>query len=218
MMKNKKLPHQLKLWLFARKINLANTVTYIGTGKLAFYLGFLSISLTVHASTLPKNLMVTAFIIKNQSTDALRIEAEQYNFLSTYSPVLGAFNPIKIPFKVFSNQSYQLETAQFAFHCKSEAESDWADKQNTLDIYFDKTPVPLPFEQTNRTVRLSLPDISYSKPAVGGDNVSENPFSNEGWDAWYREHQFDIVQTNFPQREEEQRCLGQIGVIATTVI
>ncbi len=214
MMKNKKLSHQSKLWLFADKITSASKTTFIP--KIVFYFGLLLASQGINAHSMSKDLMISAFIIKHEHTDGLRIEAETFNFFSTYSSSLGAFNPIKIPFKVFSAQSYQLETDQFSFRCKSETELDWADQQNTLDIYFDEAPIP--FEQTNRAGRLNLPDVDYLKPTFGGQNVSPNPYPNEGWDAWYREHQFDIVQTEFPQKEEAQRCLGQIAVIATSII
>ncbi len=214
MNKYKKLFHSLKSWLFGSRITFATKAAF--SCKLVFCLGFLLISLNINASVVSKSLTITAVIIKNEQADALRIEAEQYNFLSTYSSALGTFNPIKIPFKVYSNQRYKLEATQFSFRCKSEAESHWVDKINTLDVYFDKTP--LPFEQTNKTMGLNLPDIDYLKPDLGGDNVRENPYSNEGWDAWYREHQFDIVQTTLPQREDDRNCLGQLAVIATTVI
>ncbi len=179
----------------------------------------LFISFSVGANTAVKPLMLSAYIMKNDNADGIRIEAEQYTFNGLYLWSVNRFQAVHIPFKVFSDKNYKLESQQFYYRCQSESSKDWVDRSDVIHINFDNSPSLLGVKKTEKKGRLLLPDIHYSAPAEGELNVSNNPYpTNTGWDAWYRNHQFDIVHGEFLQKNESQTCQGMIGIMATSLL
>lgn len=183
-----------------------------------FFFALLGACANVEAHIVSKSLSLTAYIMKNEVDNGIRIEAEQYNFTQTYLWSTGKFQDVRIPFKVFAKQSYQLEINQFYYRCRTQSAPQWQSREDLLDVYFDKAPTPLVQNDTSGGAKLVLPDKNYEKPAAGGEQVGKNPYPSESWDAWYRHHQFDIVHGELPQTDEEQACQGMIGIIATSLL
>lgn len=176
----------------------------------------LSVSFPINANSVSMPLTVNAYLIQKHFGNGIRIEADKYNFSPLYLWTTGKFQELTIPFKVFASQDYQLEVNQFYFRCSTESAPAWVDRADAVKVYFDKQETPLASSSSVTGTQLILPESSYLKPIEGGVNSHKNPMPNEGWDAWYRSHQFDITHESMPQTNEQQTCLGMISVMATT--
>ncbi len=214
-MRNNKENYLFRSWLFA------NQVTFID--KAVLFIVFLFLSLGVSANTVSKDLTITAHIMKDMQGNGsdgsnLSIEADEQYINATFSESAGTFAPVSMLFKVFSNESYKLEIKEFKFQCKGDSETEWDDKDDLLDIYFDHDPAPLAFNKTRQASSLHLLGEGYAAPTSGGENVKPNSYTRDVWNSWYREHEFKINYKEFPLTDEEQRCEGAIGVVATSMI
>ncbi len=215
-MKNNKTTHLPKSWLFKGK------VAFIAKASICSLVLFLNLSAS--ANTVSKDLTITANIMKKIQSNTLfgnkliRIEADQDAFVSIYSSSLGTFNPLTIPFRVFSNGTYTLEVNKFNFECGSDSEAQRKDNRDIINVFFDNGSTKLALEKANKGSLVISPNEGYAVPASDGTNVKSNPYPNEGWDAWYRQHQFDIRYDPFPQTNETQSCEGSIAVFATNIM
>ncbi len=215
LMRNNKENYLLRSWLFATQVAFIS--------KAVLFIVFLFLSLSVSANTVSKDLTITAHIIKDMQGNGLdgskiTIEADKQYVDAIFSESAGTFTPVSMLFKVFSNESYKLEVKEFKFQCKGDSKTEWDDKDELLDIYFDYDAAPLAFNKTKKASSLLLLGEGYAAPTSGGENVKPNSYTKDAWNSWYREHKFNINYKKFPLTDEEQRCEGAIGVIATSMI
>lgn len=207
--------HLLRSWLFATQVAFIN--------KTVLFIVFLFFTMAVSASTVSKDLTITAHIMKDVQGNGseggkLSIEADKQYIDAIFSESTGTFTPVSILFKVFSSESYKLEIKEFKFQCKGDSKTEWDDKDDLLDVYFDHAAAPLAFNKTRHASSLHLLGEGYAAPASSTENVKPNSYAKDVWNSWYREHEFKINYKELPLTDEEQRCEGAIGVIATSMI